>query len=94
MRGCRVVTLDATPRAESSRGGSRFDRGDRAAGDTVWPLRPRRIRRLLVDEGRQVSVKRIYRIWRREGLKVPKKQPKRGRLWLNGQVGRRLLARS
>ena len=23
------------------------------------------------------------RIWRQEGLKVPKKQPKRGRLWLN-----------
>jgi putative transposase len=43
----------------------------------------RRIRRLLLDEGWQVSVKRIYRIWRREGLKVPKKQPKRGRLWLN-----------
>ncbi len=26
--------------------------------------------------------KRVERIWRREGLKVPKKQPKRGRLWL------------
>ena len=25
----------------------------------------------------------IERLWRREGLKVPKKQPKRGRLWLN-----------
>ena len=25
--------------------------------------------------------KRVERIWRREGLKVPKKQPKRGRLW-------------
>jgi putative transposase len=43
----------------------------------------RRIRQLLVDEGWRVSVKRVYRIWRREGLKVPKKQPKRGRLWLN-----------
>jgi putative transposase len=42
----------------------------------------RRIRSLLVDEGWRVSVKRVYRIWRREGLKVPKKQPKRGRLWL------------
>ena len=30
-----------------------------------------------------MSVKRVYRIWRREGLKVPSKQPKRGRLWLN-----------
>jgi transposase InsO family protein len=43
----------------------------------------RRIRRMLVDEGWRVSVKRVYRIWRREGLKVPEKQPKRGRLWLN-----------
>ena len=43
----------------------------------------RRIRRLLLDEGWHVSVKRVYRIWRREGLRVPKKQPKRGRLWLN-----------
>ena len=43
----------------------------------------RRSRRLLVDEGWQVNVKRIYRIWRREGLKVPKRQPKRSRLWLN-----------
>ena len=31
----------------------------------------RRIRRLLVDEGWRVNVKRVYRIWRREGLKVP-----------------------
>jgi len=43
----------------------------------------RRIRQLLVNEGWRVSVKRVYRIWRREGLKVPMKQPKRGRLWLN-----------
>jgi hypothetical protein len=27
----------------------------------------RRIRRLLLDEGWRVSVKRVYRIWRREG---------------------------
>ena len=27
--------------------------------------------------------KRVERIWRREGLKVPSKQPKKGRLWLN-----------
>ena len=30
-----------------------------------------------------MNVKRVERIWRREGLKVPQKQPKRGRLWLN-----------
>ena len=26
--------------------------------------------------------KRVERIWRQEGLKVPQKQPKRRRLWL------------
>ena len=30
-----------------------------------------------------MNYKRVERIWRQEGLKVPKKQPKRGRLWLN-----------
>jgi hypothetical protein len=30
-----------------------------------------------------VNNKRVERIWRREGLKVPAKQPKRGRLRLN-----------
>ena len=29
-----------------------------------------------------VNDKRVERIWRREGLKVPTRQPKRGRLWL------------
>ena len=43
----------------------------------------RRITSLLHDEGWRVNHKRVERIWRQEGLKVPKKQPKRGRLWLN-----------
>jgi len=43
----------------------------------------RRITGLLRLEGWQVNHKRLERIWRREGLKVPKKRPKRGRLWLN-----------
>src|SRR4051812_12750523 len=37
---------------------------------------------LLRDAGWLVNAKRVERIWRREGLKVPRKQPKRGRLWL------------
>ena len=45
--------------------------------------RYRRITALLRDLGWQVNHKRVERIWRREGLKVPMKQPKRGRLWLN-----------
>ena len=43
----------------------------------------RRITALLRTEGWHVNAKRVQRIWRREGLKVPQKQPKRGRLWLN-----------
>lgn len=45
----------------------------------------RRITALLRDSPRywKVNHKRVERIWRREGLKVPQKQPKRGRLWLN-----------
>jgi len=43
----------------------------------------RRITALLRDQGWHVNHKRVERIWRREGLKVPQKQPKRGRLWLN-----------
>ena len=43
----------------------------------------RRITALLRAEGWPVNHKRIERLWRQEGLKVPQKQPKRRRLWLN-----------
>ena len=43
----------------------------------------RRITALLREAGWRVNKKRVERIWRQEGLKVPQKQPKRGRLWLN-----------
>ena len=43
----------------------------------------RRITAMLRSEDWTVNAKRVERIWRREGLKVPQKQPKRGRLWLN-----------
>jgi len=43
----------------------------------------KRITGLLQMAGWNVNAKRVQRIWRREGLKVPKRQPKRGRLWLN-----------
>ena len=43
----------------------------------------RRVAVLLRDAGWSVSDGRIERLWRWEGLKVPPKQPKRGRLWLN-----------
>ena len=43
----------------------------------------RRVHALLLQEGWQVSHSRVMRIWRQEGLKVPYKQPRRSRLWLN-----------
>jgi putative transposase len=42
----------------------------------------RQITGMLNLEGWHVNHKRIERLWRKEGLKVPAKQPKRGRLWL------------
>jgi transposase InsO family protein len=42
----------------------------------------RKIAALLRHAGWLVNDKRVERIWRRAGLKVPNKQPKRGRLWL------------
>jgi putative transposase len=42
----------------------------------------RRVTALLRGAGWRVNHKRVARLWRREGLKVPQKQPKRGRLWL------------
>ena len=38
---------------------------------------------MLKEEGWKVNHKRVERIWREEGLKVPKRQPKRRRLWFN-----------
>jgi putative transposase len=43
----------------------------------------RKIAELLRRAGWLVNDKRVERIWRREGLKVPTRQPKRARLWLN-----------
>ena len=43
----------------------------------------RRVAAMLRDAGWQLNDKRVERLWRREGLKVPMKQPMRSRLWLN-----------
>ena len=43
----------------------------------------RRVTALLRHAGWTVNRKRVERIWRKEGLKVPQRQPKRGRLWLS-----------
>jgi hypothetical protein len=53
----------------------------------------RKIAELLrTTAGWVVNDKRVERIWRREGLKVPAKQPKRSRLWLADGLCLRLRA--
>jgi len=43
----------------------------------------RRMTDLLRADGWRVNHKRVERLWRQQGLKVPKRQRKRGRIWLN-----------
>ncbi len=43
----------------------------------------RRIHSLLTKASWDIGLSVVERVWRREGLKVPRKQPKRRRLWLN-----------
>jgi len=43
----------------------------------------RMVTAMLRNNGRAINHKRVERIWREEGLKLPQKQTKRRRLWLN-----------
>jgi putative transposase len=38
---------------------------------------------MMNNEGREINHKRVEHIWREERLKLPKKQSKKRRLWLN-----------
>ena len=84
-RACRALGQHRSTQRKVPRG-----RGDEEAltADLIELARHygrygyRKITALLRDAGWLVNDKRVERIWRREGLKVPAKQPKRGRLWL------------
>jgi len=43
----------------------------------------RMVAAMMRNNGRKINHKRVERIWREEGLKLPKKQTKKRRLWLN-----------
>ena len=85
-RACRVLGQHRSTQRHVPRG--REDE-DRLVADMIELARQygrygyRRVAALLRDAGWSVSDGRIERLWRREGLKVPSKQPKRGRLWFN-----------
>ncbi|WP_445322699.1 IS3 family transposase [Roseobacter sp. HKCCD7870] len=85
-RACRVLGQHRSTQRHIPKG--RADE-DRLVADMIELARQfgrygyRRIAALLKEAGWSVSDGRIERLWRREGLKVPQKQPKKGRLWLN-----------
>ena len=86
-RICRVLGQHRSTQRREPRG---RDDEERLTADIVELARRygrygyRKIATLLRSTaGWAVNDKRVERIWRREGLKVPQKQPKRGRLWLN-----------
>ena len=84
-RACRVLRQ---PRATQRRGPRRSEGEARLVKRMVelageyGRFGYRRITAMLVAEGYRVNPKRVARLWRQEGLKVPQKQPRRGRLWL------------
>jgi putative transposase len=78
-RACRVLGQHRTTQRHVPRG--RADE-ERLVADMIELARQysrygyRRIAALLRDVGWQINDKRVERLWRREGLKVPQKQPK------------------
>ena len=85
-RACRALGQYRSTQRKVPRG---RDDEERLTADIIELTRKygrygyRKIAALLRQAGWVVNDKRVERIWRREGLKVPTRQPKRGRLWLN-----------
>jgi putative transposase len=85
-RACRTLGQHRSTQRKVPRG---RDDEERLTADIIELARQygrygyRRVTAMLGDAGWQVNHKRVERIWKREGLKIPQKQPKRARLWLN-----------
>ena len=85
-RACRALGQHRSTQRKVPRG---RDDQERLTADIVALAREygrygyRKITALLRAAGRLVNPKRVERIWRREGLKVPARQPKKRRLWLS-----------
>lgn len=85
-RACRVIgQLRSTQRYKPKHNPFRDDLRSRVIelASYYGRLGYRKVTGLLNQEGWLVGKDRVYTIWREEGLKVPQKQPKRARLWLN-----------
>jgi len=79
-RACRVIGQHRSTQRRCSR--PRSDEKRLTADIVRLTSNYGRITALLRQEGWTVNAKRVERIWRCEGLKIPHRQPKRGRLWL------------
>src|SRR3712207_4793653 len=86
-RACKVLGQQRSTQRKTPRGA---DDEARLTADIVELAKRygrygyRRVTALLRDAGWSVNRKRVERIWRREGLKVPQRQLRRARLWLAG----------
>ena len=84
-RACAALGQHRSTQRQAPRG---RENAERLTADVIELARQygrygyRKIAALLRDAGWLVSDTRVERVWRREGLKVPQKQPKRRRLWL------------
>lgn len=76
--------VHATPIAKWACGRRAFGHRHDRADTPVRPVLNRRVAALLRDAGWQENAKRVEGLRRREGHKVPMKQPKKGRHWRNG----------
>jgi transposase InsO family protein len=87
-RACRVI---GQPRSSQRYAGRKAERDRRLAERMVRLSREnprygyRRVWAMLRREGWPVNKKRVHRLWREEGLKVPEKQHKRQRLPILGE---------
>ena len=85
-RACRALGQHRSTQRKVPRGRADEDRLRQdiiTLSETYGRYGYRMVTGLLNNAGWHVNHKRVERIWRSEGLKVPRKQKKRGRLWLN-----------
>jgi len=85
-RACRVVGQARTTQRRELRASEEEERLTEEVVDLASRFGRygyRTVTGLLRLSGWRVNHKRVERIWKREGLRVPRRQPKRGRLWLN-----------
>jgi putative transposase len=84
-RACRVLSVNRTTHRYEA---VRLPDEDDVRADIIYKacnygrVGYRMVCNMMRNEGKKINHKRVERIWREEGLKLPKKQEKKRRLWL------------